>query len=521
MAIPWSTSRRTSTTGNGAVKQRSKCLQSTTHVLTALLVASCCLNLLYLSSHIQQDHPPKHLRHLSSSSSSSSSSSHHPNTTTTTTTTASIRTFNSTNKDTQESQDVSHLTTLDKSASATATSHNITIPIPTNESSSTIRNNNDSSTNDDNDSLENPTTKATAYARLQEEQYYVATLLQNAGVSLATLDHDTLSQLPTWQQVQTLYYHHHHNNNDNDNHTTQQQPPPTPPDHPEESTILRPIVYGLDTCQDFRHNVPVDRAVVGLAGLFNTGTNALTWTLEHNFVQQQPPTRWQVPWGKHRLAKVKWTHNVSDHMGYMSKTDVLPIVIIKDPFTWLQSMCKSPYATKWRHHPGHCPNLVPNDFDRKEFPALAQKDAVPVKIEFDKNSTVYWDSLVHLWNDWYLQYYHADYPRLMVRFEDLLFAPKQLLRIIADCVGADVVDPMRYHAKSAKTHGSHTDLVGAMIKFGTGRGRLANMTQHDLDFADATLDDTLLRVFDYPTSTTTTKTFQQDRTNDGSVIMAH
>jgi hypothetical protein len=43
-----------------------------------------------------------------------------------------------------------------------------------------------------------------------------------------------------------------------------------------------PVIYGLDSCEQFRNSVdPMDRRV-GIAGMFNTGTNLLAILLQHN-----------------------------------------------------------------------------------------------------------------------------------------------------------------------------------------------------------------------------------------------
>lgn len=310
----------------------------------------------------------------------------------------------------------------------------------------------------------------------------VLALLEKAGINRTDLDAATLEELPTWEQIQSLYY----------------KPSVGRPD-------VDPIVHGLDTCEWYRKSIPVESQFFGVAGLFNTGTNALDWALSHNIEERM--TRWQVPWGKHRLAQVKWNHTVEDDWGMYNKTNVMPIIIIKDPFSWMQSMCGTAYSAVWRHSEAHCPNLVPGDYERAHYPQLARRKSVPVRIEFDRTSVGHWDSLVHLWNDWYRQYYDAEYPRLMIRFEDLLFAPDRLLELIAGCVGTDVVKPVRYRATTAKDHGSHTDLVRAMIKHGGGGGggrdfrrgelRTSNMTADDVAFADKELDAVLMRHFQY------------------------
>ena len=67
-----------------------------------------------------------------------------------------------------------------------------------------------------------------------------------------------------------------------------------------------------------------------------------------------------------------------------------------------------------------------------------------------------WYSTLDLWSDLYHQYLTADYPRLMAPFEDFSFAPEQLLQKIADCLGAELSQPVRFRVDSDKAHGSQT-----------------------------------------------------------------
>lgn len=128
--------------------------------------------------------------------------------------------------------------------------------------------------------------------------------------------------------------------------------------------------------------------------------------------------------------------------------------------------------------------------------------AVPVLIKFDKTSKFHWDSLVDLWNDWYRQYLEADYPRLMVRFEDLLFQAPAVMKQISDCMGVDFnASQFEYQIKSAKGHGSHTDFLHAIIKSGNETARKKGMTVQDLTFAAQHLDVDLMRIFQYQSPT--------------------
>jgi hypothetical protein len=85
----------------------------------------------------------------------------------------------------------------------------------------------------------------------------------------------------------------------------------------------------------------------------------------------------------------------------------MPIVLIRDPYSWMHSMCHHAYAAQWKHSAQHCPNLV--------VVAGRNESNVPVSIPYpDRHEQ--WDSLAHLWSDWYRQYLQADYPRLIVRY---------------------------------------------------------------------------------------------------------
>lgn len=296
----------------------------------------------------------------------------------------------------------------------------------------------------------------------------IFSLLLDAGID--SLDFATIRQLPDWKQVSALYY----------------------------SSNRRPVIHGLDTCDMYRQSVPVDQRYVATAGMFNTGTNALSFLLAQNIMTEIKP-QWQVPWSKHRLLRISANHT-APNMEQFNRKNVLPIVIVKDIYTWLQSMCRSPYEARWKHGAGHCPNLIPNEYDLKRFTMLKDHKTVPVKVQFSETQAVYWGSLVSMYNDWYREYTEADFPRLMVRFEDLLFAPEDLLQAVADCVGAELRSSIVYKTESSKQHGSQTTLIGAIIKTGTGRDRLSNMTQADLDYVDRTVDEELLTAFDYTRS---------------------
>lgn len=125
--------------------------------------------------------------------------------------------------------------------------------------------------------------------------------------------------------------------------------------------------------------------------------------------------------------------------------------------------------------------------------------SVQVKIVFDKENVLYWDSLVHLWNDWYRQYVDADYPRLIFRFEDLLLQAPAVMKQVSDCLGVEPVATthFKFQTGKAKNHGSGTDLLHAVIKTANVTARVKGMTQQDLKFTAANVDPDLMRIFQY------------------------
>lgn len=170
------------------------------------------------------------------------------------------------------------------------------------------------------------------------------------------------------------------------------------------------VILGMDECPTYRSTIPLADRIIGVAGMFNTGTNLLDSQLRKN-VHTPHPHLWQVPWGKHRMAVSKDEH-VAPKMEKFNKTNVLPVVVIRHPLAWLASMCKSPYAAIWRHNQDRCPNLVATDEDHQTFPHL-HGETFGVKVKFDDENQVHFDSLVHLWSEWYRQYLDAPYPILM------------------------------------------------------------------------------------------------------------
>lgn len=74
-----------------------------------------------------------------------------------------------------------------------------------------------------------------------------------------------------------------------------------------------------------------------------------------------------------------------------------------------------------------------NEKDQKTK-TTSSSSSIPVTINYNPPAT--FPSLAHYWTEWYKQYLNADYPRLIVRFEDLQFHAKEMIDIVCQCAGA-------------------------------------------------------------------------------------
>ncbi|KAL7511495.1 hypothetical protein ACHAXN_008461 [Cyclotella atomus] len=287
---------------------------------------------------------------------------------------------------------------------------------------------------------------------------------KDAGVKLRGED---LENLPTWQEIESLIGN-------------------------------KPVILGLNSCEVFRNTIPPIRRMLGASGMFNSGTNLLTRLLKENCViperyahygpkasKEKYGIRWQVPWGKHTPAM--FIHDYSAPLAAnMTKEDALPVVTVRNPYDWMISMCSHTYTARWsmreRGHANICPHLVYANSTLTELWPVG----LTVKLA---NQTVHFESLAHLWNEWYLQYERdADFPFIMVRFEDLVFRQYVTTKTICTCAGGDTKekDEFKYIVNSAKQGPGHgakdekTDMVTAWIKY--GKPKKAKSGYNDLDW---------------------------------------
>lgn len=246
----------------------------------------------------------------------------------------------------------------------------------------------------------------------------------------------------------------------------------------------KPVIHGLETCEQYRNMVhPADRTI-GPAGLFNTGTNLL-WKMMRDNCNIDGEVLWQAPWGKHALPSSRLKRVAWDGEG-VNQTEFFPYMMIKDPFTWMSSQCRHDYGvTFWKseYDEEHCPNLIrENDVrDRDD-------ETIPVKLF---NGGKFHDTLLDAYNwwygDWETERMTKKFPHLAIRYEDLLFHGEEVSRIACECVGGNLAADFKFESESAKgSDGAHegaSGLVKALIHYGNPATRLSGFTDRDLRYA--------------------------------------
>lgn len=154
-------------------------------------------------------------------------------------------------------------------------------------------------------------------------------------------------------------------------------------------------------------------------------------------------------------------------------------------------MCRHPYEAHWNHTVFNCPQLTKQGQPNK------------VIIKFRKNDTETYDSLVDLWNTWYGDYLAiTEFPRLIIRFEDVLFHFEEVMTQVCKCGGGTLKNNengfvlQSKNAKEGHNNGSN-GLVAAVLRYGHDEKRTETFTKEDLAYAKKTLRKDIVDLFAY------------------------
>jgi hypothetical protein len=250
--------------------------------------------------------------------------------------------------------------------------------------------------------------------------------------------------------------------------------------------------------------------------MFNTGTNLLFEYLSRNCYNPARHSKhnwgihWQIPWGKHNPLFYRGRRYAENDDETKNLDNSLPIVMIKDPYTWMQSLCRNRYSAEWDFTLEHCPNLLPNEVDKyygfvkdADHEKRLMHDGIPMTIEYNPNTTEY-SNMAAAWNTWHREYFDTNIPRLIVRFEDLVLHAKSVITDICHCFGGRLVDEAHFHyvTGSSKSeqhgHGNFTPgLMHALLLYTNSSNRIKLFTKDDLVFANEVLNKTMMGLLSY------------------------
>jgi hypothetical protein len=157
-------------------------------------------------------------------------------------------------------------------------------------------------------------------------------------------------------------------------------------------------------------------------------------------------------------------------------------MMIKDPFSWMNSQCRHSYdITFWnsKYDKKNCPNLVRRNITDHD-------ETAPVKLFTGGNTH---DSLLDAYNYWYgvWEDERTKFPHLTIRYEDLLFHGREVSRIACECVGGNVTTDFHYETESAKgsddVHDGSNGFFKALLQYGDPARRLNGFSNRDLRYA--------------------------------------
>lgn len=291
-------------------------------------------------------------------------------------------------------------------------------------------------------------------------------ILHRAGKENIT-DADCL-KLPSWQTVATLYG--------------------------EE-----PVILGLDRCDKYKTFLAA-KAVHGndveseplVGGLFNTGTTAFSEALSLNFrMVNDSRNAYALPGGKHTLLSSRhWYKQLSN----TSDLPFLPIILIRDPLRWMGSMCKASYKAVWtKGYQDRCPNLVPSVLERT-MPQFRNMSTFEVIVE--QNQPERYASLADMWLKWYRLFLEAEFPRLIVRFEDTIFHAEKVMDQVTKCFNRPMQRPYQYLLERSKNRSSEfSEVLG---RYGSEAGRYDHLTHEDALYFTSIILPSMMEMFHYP-----------------------
>ena len=186
-------------------------------------------------------------------------------------------------------------------------------------------------------------------------------------------------------------------------------------------------------------------------------------------------------------SKHIWGHKLE--MSTFRQLSTLPVIIIKDPLTWIKSICRTSYTIHWNT----------KSYGKKICPKFVK----------DKSSMMWhykeYKNILQLWNEFYSHYisYHLNvnilYPMIILRYEDLLFHPHLVTQQICNCVNGQFKNDDSFNVIDQRVSPkySRNDRASALSVYGNPKYRYMGYTIDDIQFIRQNAHPLLVDLFDY------------------------
>jgi hypothetical protein len=196
--------------------------------------------------------------------------------------------------------------------------------------------------------------------------------------------------------------------------------------NPEDEYGEDAIIVGLDSCRHYRGNLEEgDGPQIAFLGLFqNRRLSTLIQLLRKNC-------------GLPDESETDFVYNpdIEDHFPIRRfPATVLPVILVQDPLPWINDVCKDPPARVLG---------MDHATARAQCPSLN----IPIRLNYLEfhNSTTH-NSLAHLYNYWYSPWLIHSSPRLLIRTEDLVMHPQEVVTGVCQCLGGSMHEFFRNKA---------------------------------------------------------------------------
>lgn len=200
-----------------------------------------------------------------------------------------------------------------------------------------------------------------------------------------------------------------------------------------------------------------------------------------------------LQWGKHLPPITYRRTNLHPYNQTPPDVDaILPVVLVRDPYRWMQAMCKAPYDARWHKLPDNrCPNLW-NAYNSTTYSLNVRTQQTQFR------HVDHYESLADMWTQFNRQYWNATFPRLMIRFEDTLTHAEEIVGAIRDCVGLEPSqEQFHFVLQVLKRHGQPSDFVQSLRSMATDDNKHRGMNKEDRVYAQTALDPELMTAFRY------------------------